>query len=415
DQAEADEAEALVIELDTPGGLLNSTRLIVKRILSSKVPVVVYIAPSGSRAGSAGVFITYASHIAAMAPSTNIGAAHPVQIDGRERTIWDALRDFLDSLARAKWGQKKDQGLDGKQAEPLDAKILNDTVAFVKTMARERNRNAEWAEKSVAESASITEVEALQLKVIELIAKDVEDLLNQIHGRSVALGNVQKTLNTQRVRVVSIPMTFRQQFLNVLANPNIAYFLLLLGFYGLLFEVTHAGSAVPGILGTIFIILAFFSMQMLPTNYAGLALILLGVILFVAEMFITGFGLPTLGGLICMVLGSLLLFESPNELMRVSLSLIFSLTLSTAVITLILVRAVLVSHRRKIQSGEEGLIGESGRAQTDIPAGREGKVFVHGEIWNAVSKQEIRSGELVEVVRVDGMTLEVKRVLSKHA
>ena len=409
-------AECLIIELDTPGGLLTSTRSIVKKIMSSKVPVVVFIYPSGSRAGSAGVFITYASHVAAMAPSTNIGAAHPVQMGGEKRTVWDAVGDLIRSLKKedgtkeaARELKEKNQGVEKKEPDVMGGKILQDTVAFIKAIAAERKRNVVWAEKSVVESASITETEAIKKRVIEIIAKDKNELLNKLDGRSVTIAGKTKILNTKNVLLKVIELNFRQRFLNVLANPNIAYILLVLGFYGLLFEVTHPGIGFPGIMGAICIILAFFSMQTLPTNYAGLALIILGIILFIAEVKVPGFGLPTLGGLVCMVLGSVLLFESPYEIMRVSITLILSLTLATAGITVILVRAVVMSHKRKAVSGREGLIGSGGVARTNIKAGKEGKVFVHGEIWNARSEKNIKKGSSIIVVNVDGMTLAVKK------
>ena len=409
DNAYQDNAECLILELDTPGGLLSSTRSIVKKILQAKIPVIVYIYPGGSRAGSAGVFITYASHIAAMAPSTNIGAAHPVAM-GRG----DKGKSIKDAIKGLKKEEKKENTEEPKDEEPeetdiMSGKILNDTVAFIKALAKERNRNIEWAEKSVTESASITEQEALKMNVIEIIAKDEKDLLNQIHGREVKIGGVIKKLNTKNASLEYIGMDVRQRFLDILANPNIAYILLILGFYGLLYEITHPGIGFPGIAGAIFIILAFFSMQTLPTNYAGLALIILGIILFIAEVKVPGFGILTLGGLVCMVLGSLLLFDSPDKIMRVSINLIISLSLATAGITIVLVRAVVVSYKRKVVSGKEGLISEIGRAQTEILPDRDGKVFVHGEIWDAVSKEEIKEGEKIEAVKVDGMVLEVKK------
>lgn len=393
DKAYEDGAECIVIELDTPGGLLASTRLIIKKIMSAEIPVVVYIYPSGSRAGSAGVFITYASHIAAMAPSTNIGAAHPVRMGIGER-------------------RQKDVGRDTQEAEQIDVmgeKVLHDAVAFIRSLAKERGRNVRWAEKSVVESASITEKEALRNNVIEIIAESEGDLLNKLDGRKVKIGGRTKVLNTKNAMMKYIDMNFRQRFLNILANPNIAYILLILGFYGLLFEVTHPGIGFPGIAGAICIILAFFSMQTLPTNYAGLALIILGIILFIAEANTPTFGLLTLGGLVSMVLGSLLLFESPEQIMRVSITLIISFALATAGITIVLVRAVIVSHKRKVVSGKEGLIGGVGRARTKISPEKSGKVFIHGEIWDAVSNETIKKGGKIQVVKVDGMTLEVKK------
>ena len=418
DNAYQDNAECLILELDTPGGLLTSTRSIVKKIMSAKIPVVVYIYPSGSRAGSAGVFITYASHIAAMAPSTNIGAAHPVAMGGKnkDRSIGEAIRELKDSFSNKpeKPGPEEPKPEKPKPGKPkatniMGDKILHDTVAFIKALAKERDRNIEWAEKSVTESASITEQEALKNNVIEIIAKDERDLLNKLDGRKVKIGDKIKVLNIKNAALKYIDMDVRQRFLDILANPNIAYILMILGFYGLLYEITHPGIGVPGIAGVICIILAFFSMQILPTNYAGLALIILGMILFVAEVKVPGFGLLTLGGLVSMVLGSLLLFESSDQIMRVSLNLIISFTLATAGITIVLVRAVVVSHKRKVVSGKEGLIGEIGRAQTLISRDKEGKVFIHGEIWDSLSKEEVKEGEKIEVVKVDGMVLEVKK------
>jgi len=423
DHADKVGAECLVIELDTPGGLVSSTRRIVKKMMSSEVPVIVYVYPSGSRAGSAGVFITYASHVACMAPSTNIGAAHPISMGGggRDRSIWDAVRDLIDHFV-AKEKKDKDKKPEKKETNEitkkegkdiLSGKILHDTIAFIRAVAKERNRNIEWAEMSVKESASITAEEALEKRVIDIIAKDESDLLEKLDGYEVNMGEKKKALKTKNVTVRYITMDFRQRFLNVLANPNIAYILLLLGFYGLLFEVTHPGVGFPGIAGAICIILAFFSMQTLPTNYAGLALIILGIILFIAEVKVPGFGLLTLGGLVCMVLGSLLLFESPDQVMRVSISLIVSFTVATAVITIGLIRAVIMAHQSRIVSGKEGLIGEVGEAKTDIVPDKEGKVFVHGELWNAVSKTKIKKGSKVTVNKVEGMLLEVKEKSKK--
>lgn len=396
DKAYDDAAECLIIELDTPGGLLTSTRLIVKKIMSAKVPVVVYIYPSGSRAGSAGVFITYASHIAAMAPSTNIGAAHPVEMGGG-RSIWDRMK------------RMREKETEKFEPDIMENKILQDTTAFIRTLAKERGRNVEWAEKSVTQSASITEEEALTTNVIEIIAEDEKDLLEKLNGRVVNIDNSTRVLNTKGAIIKYIDMNFRERFLNVLANPNIAYILMILGFYGLLFEVTHPGIGVPGIVGAICLILSFFSMQMLSTNYAGLALIILGIILFIAEVMAPGFGLLTLGGMTCMILGSLILFESSYEIMRVSMNLVIGFTLATAAITIVLIRSVVVSHKKKVISGVEGLIGGIGYVQSDILKGKEGKVFVHGEIWDAVSEEDIEKGEKIEVINVNGMVLEVKR------
>jgi len=416
DGAVASKAQCLIIKLDTPGGLLTSTRSIVKKILSSRVPVVVYISPSGSRAGSAGVFITYASNIAAMAPSTNIGAAHPVQLGSGKKNkndIWEGLYKLLEQQRKTNsdsGNTKKEKVTEAaSDDDPLSSKILHDTVAFMKSIAEERGRNVEWAVKSVTESASITEQEALKIGVVEIIAKDVGDLLSQLDGRKIMIDQDEIVLETKSAYVENIKMDFRQQFFNVLANPNIAYILMILGFYGLLYEVTHPGIGVPGILGTIFLILAFFSMQTLPTNYAGLALIILAIILFVAEANVPGFGLLTLGGLVCMILGSMLLFDSSVPLMRVSISIILAFSITTAAITLFLVRAVITAHRAKVMGGQKGIIGEKGEVKVKIVTGKEGKVFVHGELWNAIADENIEKGSKIEIVEVDSMILKVKK------
>lgn len=430
-------AQALIIKLDTPGGVLSSTRTIVKRILSSPVPVVVYIAPSGSRAGSAGVFITYASHIAAMAPSTNIGAAHPVSIGGEpgrpKEESWDELKDLLkdirEELQKSPPGDKngtpqkdspqppEDSAPEGETGEskppvdndPMGSKILNDTVAFIKTLAQKRNRNSEWAVKSVRESASITETEALAMNVVDLIAKDEGELLEKLDGRTVTIGETEIVLKTRGAPVKFMPMTERQKFFNTLANPNIAYILFIIGFYGLLYEVTHPGFGVPGIVGLTCLILAFFSMQTLPTNLAGLALIILGISFFVVEAVVPGFGLFMISGIICTFLGSLLLFDTDVPALRVSIPLIVTFTGMTAALTVFLVGLVIRVYRRKALGGTDGLVGEKGEALHEIAGGREGKVFVHGEIWNATSDEDIKKGEAIFVRKVDGMMLTVKK------
>jgi len=465
-QAEEQNAQALIIELDTPGGLLSSTRTIVKGILAAEVPVVVYIYPSGSRAGSAGVFITYASHIAAMAQSTNIGAAHPVEF-GQERGPRKDKDDDLKELRKLIQDLKEKRGKPSKESQepkesresqnapktleskkkspkqsslqkqeekkedalkeespaespetpeseseedPLSAKILNDTVAFIRALAQLRHRNVEWAVESVTKSSSITETEALEKGVIEIVAKDQKDLLEKLDGRTVEIKGQSVRLQTKDAVVKRIDMDFRQSFLNILANPNIAYLFLMLGFYGLLYEITHPGFGIPGVVGIVLLILAFFSMQMLPTNYAGVALIILAISLFIAEAKVAGVGFLAAGGVVSMILGSLLLFDSSLPAMRVSFSLIMGLTAATAGITIFLVRAVILTHKRKVLGGQEGLVGEEGRAVSEITSKKEGKVFVHGELWNAYADEPVRKDEKIRVLEVQGMLLKVRRI-----
>ncbi len=446
DNAQKDNAQCLIIKLDTPGGLLSSTRSIVKHMLVSKVPIVVYIAPSGSRAGSAGVFITYASHIAAMAPSTNIGAAHPVEFGGsappKKSGDMQELRELVEELKKGKQpaatptketiksesqATKETKKEEVKQEEkkeeeaandddPMSSKILNDTVAFIKAIAQKRGRNVEWAEEAVAKSKSIPEQEALAKKVVEIIAKDDQDLLAQLDGRVVELSDNQKvTLATKGATIKYIPMDPRKKFFNVLADPNVAYFLLILGFYGLLYEITHPGFGAPGIIGLTFLILAFYSMQTLPTNYAGLALIIFGLILFVAEVFTHSFALFTIGGITCLILGSMLLFQSVDPVMRVSLMVIISFSMTTAAITIFLLTRVIQSRRAKVHGGKEGLTGATGQARSTFAKGEKGKVFVHGELWNAVTDDTIKKGDEVDIAHVNGLTLKVKRKTIKEA
>lgn len=401
-KAEEDGAECLIIDLDTPGGLLTSTRRIVKSIMNSKVPVVVYVSPSGARAGSAGVFITLAGNIAAMAPSTNIGAAHPVSLQEKRSTS-----DAIEELARAISGQKEEKGAKKKPKEPMESKVLSDTIAWVKTIAEYRGRNETWAIKAVEESVSATEEQALNLRVINLIADDKADLLKKIDGWKVNLPQGESILRTKGVPVIQIPMNFRLRALSALAHPNIAYILLMLGFYGLLFEFTHPGAGFPGAAGAICLILAFFGLQVLPTNYAGVALIVMAIILFILEVKVTSYGLLTVGGLISLFFGSLILFASPYEFMRVSLPIVVSFVAATVLVAMFLVTLALRSHRRKISTGMEGLIGEKGEVRNW--SHNKGRIFVHGEIWEAVSDETLKKGQIIEVMRIEkGMKLFVK-------
>ncbi len=425
--AEESGAAALIIVLDTPGGLLNSTRTIVKEILGAKVPVVVYVGPRGSRAGSAGVFITLAAHVAAMAPSTNIGAAHPVSIGGdsppkpKEKDD-EGIRELIRSLAKgkkdekAKDADKKTEKGAEKTAEetketpggPMEAKVLNDTIAWVTAIANERGRNADWAMKAVRESASITEREALEKNVVDVVAEDIPNLLSQIDGRTVKLGSEEQVLVVKGADIVKKPMSKRQELLSILINPNIAYLLMMLGFYGLLFEITHPGSWIPGIAGLICLILAFYSFQTIPTNYAGFALIAIAIGLFVAEAFVPSFGLLTVGGIICMVLGSLFLIDSPFELMQISFAVIIPIVLATAFVAVFLVSLAAKAAVQKHSTGLESFIGDLATAETDLDPN--GKVFIDGEIWYAHCDQPVEKGEKVKIEAVDGMNLKVTKV-----
>ncbi len=381
-QAQREQAQCLVLELDTPGGLVTSMRGIVKLILNSSVPVVVYVAPSGAQAASAGTFIVLAAHIAAMAPGTNIGAAHPVTM-----------------------GQKLDK--------TMSKKIENDLAALARSLAVLRGRNARWAEKAVRESVSITAQEALKLKVIDLIALDLKDLLNQINGRHIETKAGQVVLHTKGVKPKIIKAGLRNTVLRFITDPNIAYILLMLGLAGLYLELSHPGAIFPGVVGAICLVLALYALHLLPIDYAGLALILFSGVLFFLEIKISSYGLLSLVGLGCLILGSLLLFNKTPEGLRVSYHVILPVVsvvgLFFCSVTYLAARAVF----KRPTTGSEGLIGEQGQALTEItPQG--GQVFVHGEIWQAFSEEKIPQGAVVTVEALEGLRLKVRKVSPKH-
>lgn len=381
-EASVSNAEVLIIQLDTPGGLDTSMRLIIKEMMASSIPIVVYVSPSGSRAASAGAFITIAAHIAAMTPGTNIGAAHPVNMGG-------------------------------KMDREMSKKVENDAAAYIISLAKKRGRNEVWAEKAVRKSVSISEDEAKKENVIDLVAENIDLLLKEINGRKVEVVSGSKTINTEGIKLKHIEMTLRQRILDALSNPNIAYMLMLLGFYGLFFELSNPGAILPGIVGAISLILAFYSLQALPVNYAGLLLIFLGIILFILEIKVTSYGALTLGGIISLVLGSIMLIESPAPYMKISMYLILPAATATAAFFLFLVGAGIKAQRKKPTTGKEGLIGETGIAQSDIMGSTslmgEGKVFVHGELWDAQSSEEIKNGTEVIVTGVEGLKLQVRK------
>ena len=370
-------ARALIIQLDTPGGLVESTRLIVKEMLAAPVPILVYVAPSGARAGSAGVFITLAAHVAAMAPATNIGAAHPVGGSGEE--IKGAMGD----------------------------KILNDMAAFSETIAQKRGRNTEWAIQAVRKSVSITETEALKKKVIDIVARDVNDLLDQAHGRKVDVNGNKQELSIKNARVVPYEMSLKQRILNSIAHPNIAYLLMMAGILGLYMEFSHPGTIFPGVAGAICLLLAFASLQLLPINYTGLALMVFGVGLLVGEAFFPSFGVLGIGGIISLALGSLLLFDTETSDFGVDRSIVFTAVATLGSFVLAVSYLVFRSQKAKPSLGIEGLIGEVGLAREKLSP--RGMVFVHGEYWTAEADEAIETGERVQVVGLDRMVLKVKR------
>jgi membrane-bound serine protease (ClpP class) len=376
-QAESQNAEALVIELDTPGGLETSMRQIVKAISNAKVPVVVYVYPRGARAASAGVFVTMAADVAAMAPGTNIGAAHPVSV-----------------------------GL-GKTSKTMEKKIVNDMVAFGRSLAAERGRNAAWMEKAVRQSVSITATEAVKLKVVDLVADSLEDLLTKINGRKLEVAGKKVVLHTAGAPVREIPEGLRFRVLKYIADPNIAFILMMIGLAGLYFELAHPGVVLPGVLGGICLLLAFFAFQTLPINYIGILLIFLAFIFFILEFKITSYGLLSLAGLVSLFLGGMMLFRGGEGGVDISWSVLIPTVVIVSLFFIVVAGLVFRSHLRQSMTGAAGMVGEKGIAYTRLDP--EGKVFVHGEYWQAVSDEPIAKGEAVEVVQVSDLKLRVRR------
>lgn len=375
DMADEENAEAVVIELDTPGGLDTSMRLIVKKINSSKTPVIVYVAPGGARAASAGVFITMAAHVAAMAPGTNIGAAHPV-------------------------------GVGGKMDKTMAAKAENDAAAYIKSIANQRKRNAEWAEKAVRESLSITENDALKMNVIDLVSPDLTSLLAAIDKKEVMTSVGKYTIKTSGINIKFREMSVRHKVLDIISDPNIAYLLMLLGFYGIFFELTNPGAIFPGVIGALSLILALYSFQTLPVNYAGVMLIVLGIVLFILEIKVTSFGMLTIGGIISMTIGSIMLFDSPLPFFSLSLKVILPAVIITALFFSLTIYLVVKAYKRKPVTGAEGLVGLTGEAKTDIHD--KGQAFIHGEIWSAWSEEPLKAGDKVVVEEINNLKLKVK-------
>jgi membrane-bound serine protease (ClpP class) len=378
--AEANEErdDALVIELDTPGGLDTSMRSIVKGIIGSSTPVIVYIAPSGARAASAGVFITLAADVAAMAPGTNIGAAHPVTMGG------------------------------GELSKTMEKKVVNDAAAYIRSLAERNGRNAEWAEDSVRKSVSVAAEEALKEHVVDIVRPDLNSLLKSVDGWKVRTGQGEITLKTAKAVIVRKEMGWRYKILDFISDPSVAYILMLLGFYGLFFEFTNPGTIFPGVTGAIFLILAFYSFQTLPVNYAGLLLIILGLVLFILEIKIVSHGILTIGGIISMVLGSLMLFESPAPFFRLSLYLILPAVVFTALFFTVTFSLAYRAFRRKPITGREGIIGMEGVAKTDITRDG-GMVLVQGELWSGYSDDFIPKGGGIVVQSVADLKLKVTK------
>ncbi len=390
EQAEDDSALCYILVMDTPGGLMTAMRDIIKAELNSSVPFIVYVAPSGGQAASAGVFITLAADYAAMAPGTNIGAAHPVPAGGGGGIFGEQAGDSLNIMGE---------------------KVENDAVAYIRTLAEKTGRNADWADDAVRKSVSVTAREAMELNVVDTVAENLDELLVILSNRTFTLNGKEITLpaNLSEHPVIHRDMSWTDRILDVFSNPNIAYIFLMLGFYGLFFEITHPGSIFPGVLGVLFLLIAFFSFQMLPVNYAGIALILFGIILLILEVNIVSFGLLTIGGLAAMLIGSTMLIDSPDPLIQISKGIIYPVVILTALFIIVAVRLVIKAMKNKPVTGFEALTGLQGTAETEItPTG--GTVLINGELWKAVSEAPIPRGSTVEVLRYDHMILKVKKV-----
>ena len=383
ERAEKDGAELLVIELDTPGGLMISMHEIVKGILGADVPVAVFVSPPGSRAASAGVFITTAAHIAAMAPGTNIGSAHPVNMGGSQDT-----------------------------SQVMEEKIINDAVAHIRSVAEKRGRNADWVEDAVRKSANITEKEALNLHVVDLVVSTVDSLLNAVDGKEVEVLSGKRILHTRNAKVITFDMNWRQQALDILSDPNILYILFLIGISGISLELYNPGAILPGVVGGICIILFLYSVQTIPVNIAGLLLIIFAAVLFLLEIKITSYGLLTIGGIVSLVLGSLMLVDSPLPFLQISWKVIVGATITITVFFAVAIGFAIRTYRKKPTTGREGLIGEEGVVIEDLNPS--GQIQIHGEIWKAIAEEKIKKGQQVVVKEVDPQHLRLKVHLLNH-
>jgi membrane-bound serine protease (ClpP class) len=373
-RAESEKAAALVIELDTPGGLDTAMRQIIKEMLAAERPIVVYVAPSGARAASAGAFITLAAHIAAMSPGTNIGAAAPV-------------------------------AMGGQMDKTMEKKVTNDAAAYMRTIAEKRGRPIELAEEWVRKATAKTETEALKTKLIDVVSPKLEDLLKAIDGRTVTTAAGKVKIETKDATVVREEMNIREKILKIIADPTIAYLLLLLGLAGLYFEFSNPGAIVPGVLGGISLILALYAFHQLPINYAGVLLILLAIVMFIAEIKVISHGVLTLGGIAAMILGSVMLIDSPLPDMRIPLTTIVISAVTVAGFFTFLVGAGVRALWSKTTTGQEGLVGAVGVVRNRLAP--RGQIFLHGELWNAESDGQAEPGESVRVTKVDGLTLRV--------
>jgi membrane-bound serine protease (ClpP class) len=404
-EAQASGTSLVLVTIDTPGGLDTAMRDMIQAILASEVPVVAYVSPSGARAASAGTYLVYASHVAAMAPATNLGAATPVQIGGPApaRRPGDGEPTTRPSDAS---GEAKDGESGPAPGSAMERKALNDSIAYIRGLAELRGRNVEWAEAAVREGASLPADEALAAGVVDLVAADIPDLLRQLDGRKVKLRAQEVELRTAGLILHELEPDWRTNLLSLITNPNVAYLLMLIGIYGLLLEGYNPGAVVPGVVGAICLLLALFAFQVLSVNYAGLALIALGVLLIVAESFVPSFGALGLGGIVAFVIGSVMLLDKDVPGFSIAWQMIAAMALAGALVLLAIVSFAVRARRRPVVSGVEGLLREVAEATEDFE--HRGLVRVQGELWNAVSDEPVRAGQRLRIRKVDGLTVEVE-------
>jgi len=398
--ADADRAELVVIRMDTPGGLDSSMRGIVKSITNSPVPIASYVAPTGARAASAGTYILYASHIAAMAPGTNLGAATPVQIGGLSPPTPPGKDE-------GKQEGKADKDADAAESgNAMQHKIVNDAVAYIRGLAQLHDRNADWAEQAVREAASIPAAEALKLNVIDIVATGMGDLLAQADGREVEVQGEPRTLRTAGALIRQIEPDWRSRLLSVITNPNVAYILMLVGIYGLIFEFSNPGAIVPGTVGAISLLLALYALQMLPINYAGMGLILLGVALMIAEAFAPSFGVLGIGGVVAFVIGSIILMDTQVPGFGIDISIIITFAVLSVLVFVFVIGMAIRARRHPVVSGLDELVGGTATVLADFQGS--GSVNIHSETWQASSAEPLQQGQRVRVTGIDGLTLRVE-------
>ena len=438
ERAEAEDAEIMILMLDTPGGLDSSMRSIIKNILQSDVPVVTYVHPAGSRAASAGTYMLYGSHVAAMTPATNLGSATPVQMgggglpgmdppeageDARDDEDADEARGDERSDDDADEAQAGENGAPDGEVEPaseeelledeaaprrgddaMGRKVLEDAVSYIRGLAERYDRNADWAEETVREGSNLTASAALEQNVIDFVADNLDDLLAQIDGHTVRMHDGERTLSTEGLEIVRMDPDWRTQLLSVITNPNIAYILMLLGIYGIIFELANPGAIYPGVIGSIALILAFFALQVMPVNYAGLALMLLGMIFMIAEAFVPSFGALGIGGIVAFTTGSIILWDDPN--LNVALPLVIGTAIAIGILSVWVLGRLFKLRGKKPATGYEEMIGMVGEAREDFE--RSGRVWVHSEQWNAETSAPVREGQKVRVTAIDGLKLQVE-------